>query len=186
MIQNKTYIRNQIAKLKSEYTFEEICDSSNKIMEQIEGLPAFKSSKRILIYYSIPGEVQTVDFLEKYKNVKELYLPVVEGSVLSVKKYTGKDNCVKGPFGILEPEGKCIETLNEVDLIVIPGVAFDRNGNRLGRGKGYYDKLLYTIPSTTLKAGICFDFQLLENIPVDPWDIQMNLIVTEKEVIYSC
>lgn len=184
MIRDKKYIRNLVAKLKSDYTYEERCNSSNKIMEQIEGLPAFKAGKKILIYYSIPGEVQTVDFLEKYKTVKDLYLPVVEGSILSVKEYTGKENCIKGPFGILEPAGKCIDTLDDIDLIILPGVAFDRNRNRLGRGKGYYDKLLYTIPPTTLKVGICFDFQLFDVIPTDPWDIRMDLVITEKENVF--
>ncbi|HQG08910.1 MAG TPA: 5-formyltetrahydrofolate cyclo-ligase, partial [Dysgonamonadaceae bacterium] len=70
---------------------------------------------------------------------------------------------------------------DSIDLIIVPGVAFDRKLNRLGRGKGYYDRLLSQLKSP--KIGICFDFQLLESIPVEDWDIKMDMIVAQNEIV---
>ena len=81
-------------------------------------------------------------------------------------------------YGIEEPTGELFTDYADIDFIVVPGVAFDRNGNRLGRGKGYYDRLLPRIPSA-YKAGICFPFQLVEEVPAEPFDIRMDEIITQ-------
>ena len=83
-------------------------------------------------------------------------------------------------YNIIEPIGESISP-SKLDLIIVPGVAFDKNKNRLGRGKGFYDKLLSEV--TCCKIGICYDFQLLEYLPCEDHDIKMNLIVTPKYLI---
>lgn len=101
--------------------------------------------------------------------------------------YKGADSLRTGAYGILEPisgdressESRTLE--EEIELIVVPGVAFDRRLNRLGRGKGYYDRLLSTLQAR--KVGICFDFQLKDAIPTEPFDRKMDAILTEKETI---
>ena len=179
----KDIILTQISQKKKQYSPKEIAFLSEIIFSRITQLPEFLMSKQILAYHSLSGEVQTIEFIEKYKETKEIFLPVVEGDVLSVKKYTGKENGVKGPFGIFEPVGPVISDIQTIDLIITPGIAFDRAGNRLGRGKGYYDKLLPNFPKKTLKIGVCFDFQLMEKIPANNQDIPVNIILTEKEII---
>lgn len=157
-------------------------DFSEKILKQLEETELFRQASCIALYYSIPGEVQTAAFLEKWFDRKQLLLPLVVGNDLRLLPYKGCDTLTQGVFGIPEPTD--IETAipeSNVDLIIVPGVAFDRQLNRMGRGKGYYDRLLSTLQAP--KIGICFDFQLQETIPVEPFDKKMDMIITEKEVI---
>ena len=105
-------------------------------------------------------------------------LPVVVGDDLELRLYTGPEDLKPGAYGIEEPTGELFTDYADIDFIVVPGVAFDRNGNRLGRGKGYYDRLLPRIPSAH-KAGICFPFQLVEEVPAEPFDIRMDEIITQ-------
>lgn len=106
-------------------------------------------------------------------------LPVVEGENLSLQLYKGKASLKTGSFGILEPD----ETEKGIkpDLIIVPGIAFDHQRNRLGRGKGYYDRLLSDTSIPTI--GICFHFQLFDQIPTDIHDQKMSLIITDQKVI---
>ena len=140
-----------------------------------------------LAYWSeqnaLPGEVQTADFLNRWYQKKQIALPVMQGNDLQLLPYQGKEAVRRGPFGIWEPafspESTSIE--KEIDLIIVPGVAFDRQLNRLGRGKGYYDRLLTTLQVP--KIGIAYSFQLREQIPVEAFDRKMDLLITEKEII---
>ena len=176
----KNKIRTEVIQKKKQYSPEEIASISGKIIARLIQMPEFSASKRILAYFSVPGEVQTGEFIDRYKEEKDILLPVVEGDALFVKKYTGRENCIKGAFGILEPVGPAVSDLQTVDLILVPGVAFDRNRNRLGRGKGYYDKLLPHFPKETLKIGVCFDFQLIDRVPTNDWDVPMDVVVTNS------
>ena len=87
---------------------------------------------------------------------------------------------ISGIYGIAEPTGEIFTDYAAIEFIVVPGVAFDAKGNRLGRGKGYYDRLLPRIPSA-YKAGICFPFQLVEEVPAESFDIRMDIIITINE-----
>ncbi len=182
---SKNDIRKYIAEKKKEISQKEIDAFSTVIFNKIETLPEFASAKQILIYHSIEGEVQTGDFIEKYNLQKDILLPVVKGNDLVIRKYIDKTKCLKGPFDILEPIGDDISDNQSIDLIIIPGTAFDKHGNRMGRGKGFYDRLLASISPKTVKIGICFDFQLLDTIPVDNWDIKMDIIISPKELIIN-
>ena len=107
---------------------------------------------------------------------------MIVGDDLRLLPYNGTDSLKPGIFGIMEPiEQKTTVDESEIDLIIVPGVAFDRQLNRMGRGKGYYDRLLSTLQVP--KIGICFDFQLQDMIPIEPFDKKMDMIITEKEVI---
>lgn len=151
-------------------------------MERLEESELFQQASCVALYHAIPGEVQTAAFIEKWYKEKTLLLPVIEGNDLRLLPYTGPDSLKAGIFGILEPTHETqIIPENLINLIIIPGVAFDRNHNRLGRGKGYYDRLLSSISAP--KIGICYDFQLIETVPTEPFDQKMDLIITEKEII---
>lgn len=133
----------------------------------------------MLLYHSLKDEVQTHAFIEKWRERKRVVLPVVVGEELELRLYTGPDDLAIGSYGIAEPTGKPFTNYTSIDLAVVPGVAFDAAGHRLGRGKGYYDKLLPHIPAT--KAGICFPFQLVEEVPAEPFDICMNVVISFTE-----
>lgn len=171
-----------MALLKKSYTKIRLSELSNRILEQLEETRLFRDASCIALYHALPGEVQTALFLEKWYREKQLLLPLVTCNDLRLLPYRGPESVRAGAFGILEP----VDTDNaipekEVDLIIVPGVAFDRRLNRLGRGKGFYDRLLGTV--NVPRIGICYDFQLREQIPVESFDKKMDLVITEKEIL---
>ena len=153
---------------------------SAKILAALEAHPAFRAANTILLYHSLGDEVDTHTFIKKWSSEKRILLPVVVGDDLELRIYTGPDDMTTGSYGIEEPTGEVFTDYAAIDLIAVPGVAFDRKGNRLGRGKGYYDRLLPRIPSA-YKAGICFPFQLVEEVPADSYDVRMDIIITNNE-----
>ena len=159
-MQTKQSIRSEITQKKKQYPREELDRLSLRLLNQLEQHPRFQHARTVLLYYSLPDEVQTHGFVEKWSKEKDIILPVVKGDELELRKYTGKKNLTKGNFHIEEPTGEPISEWDTIDLAFIPGVSFDRQGNRLGRGKGYYDRLLHK--ASLYKIGICFHFQLRE------------------------
>lgn len=159
---------------------------SAKILAALEAHPAFRAANTVLLYHSLKDEVDTHDFIRKWSNKKQILLPVVVGNELELRLYTGPEDMQISNYGIEEPMGEAYTDYESIDFIVVPGVAFDQKGNRLGRGKGYYDRLLPHIPSA-YKAGICFPFQLVEEVPAEPHDIRMDIIITinENKLPYS-
>ena len=131
----------------------------------------------MLLYHSLPDEVDTHAFIRRWSAQKRILLPVVKGYDLELRLYIGDDRLTEGAFHIDEPTGTAFTDYAAIDLAVIPGVAFDRRGNRLGRGKGYYDRLLPRIP-TAYKLGLCFPFQVLNQIPAEAHDIPMDEVLT--------
>lgn len=132
-----------------------------------------------MLYASLPDEVQTLDFLNEWKSQKQIILPTVVGNDIIPVELTTDCSMTEGDFHILEPENNPYN--GPLDLIVVPGMAFDRNGHRLGRGKGFYDRFLIKYPDVKT-IGICFDFQLLEEIPVEPHDRVVNEVLTYSDV----
>ena len=137
--------------LKRQLTPEEKLRRSGLIMEQVQQLPAFRKAKVVLLYWSMADEVQTHDFVEKWYRDKVLLLPCVDGDDLVLRQYTGPECLVAGEqFGIGEPTGPVWDNLESVELIVVPGVAFDRRNNRMGRGRGFYDRMLKSTPNVSI------------------------------------
>ena len=161
----KQTFREDMASLKRSYTKTTLLDLSAKIMDQLEETDLFQQASCIALYHAIPGEVQTAGLIEKWYRKKRLLLPLIKGNDLQLLLYAGKESLKTGVFGILEPSEDCEAVPeSEIDLIIVPGVAFDRQHNRLGRGKGFYDRLLSTLDVP--KIGICYDFQLKDQIPI--------------------
>ena len=153
-------------------------ESSSALLELLEKHPRFIAAQTIFCYHSLSDEVQTHAFVEKWHTTKKILLPVVKGDILELRHYTGKDSLKEGAFGIEEPTGENFTRYSEIELGIIPGVSFDRHGNRLGRGKGYYDKLLPLL--RTYNIGICYQFQAREEIPCEPFDRKMDEVWTEE------
>ena len=179
---NKSELRAYIRKLKKHYSKVELQRKSIQVIKRIESTNAFESAEIIMCYWSMADEVDTHSFIEKWYLQKILLLPVIEKEHLIIKQFHGLKSMKPDPkFGILEPMGdKFIET-DQIDLIIIPGIAFDKNKNRMGRGKAYYDKLLTNLKCP--KAGVCFDFQYFDNVPINRYDIAMDMVVTESFII---
>lgn len=177
----KNEIREFMSLKKKEFKSEELKNLSIKLLKHIEEDTAFRSAKTVMLYHSLPDEVNTHDFIEKWHREKTIILPVVSGNDILLRVYHGKDSMKKGAYNIDEPQGEEFTDFSTIDMIIVPGVAFDRNYNRLGRGKGYYDRFLKR--TDAMKIGICFSFQLLKNIPTDKFDVPMDKVYTENGCI---
>ena len=166
--------------LKRAVPMEEKLRRSEAVMRRVEELAEFRRAKVVLLYWSMADEVQTHAFVERWYREKTLLLPCVQGDDLVLRQYTGPECMVSGEqFGIGEPTGPEWTDLGAVELIVVPGVAFDSEGNRMGRGRGFYDRLLKSTPRAT-KVGVAYDFQLLDHIVTEPHDVRMDRVITES------
>lgn len=172
--EQKKRLRKQISAEKKKYSKEEKLKLSKVIWNRIELFPSFQKSQTLLVYHSLPDEVDTHEFIEKWSNQKQILLPVVKGDRLVLRSYD-KRNLASGVFGIQEPTGENFTDWDKIDFIIVPAVAYDKRGNRLGRGGGYYDRLLPQLKG--LKVGVCFPFQHVEQLPVEDFDIQVDLVV---------
>lgn len=174
----KKEIRKKIRALKNEISLDEKKDRSFFILNSLKGNSLYKRAKTVMLYWSMDDEVYTHDFVLEAAISKQVILPCVKGDILELREFKGLENLVDGEgFGIPEPSGSLYTDTDSIDLIVVPGVAFDKRNNRMGRGRAYYDKLLRNTDCE--KIGICFNFQLLEEVPVDEYDIKMDLVISE-------
>lgn len=175
IVLNKKILRKQIlSQLKSQSQVDRFA-KSEMIFQQIEH-DFLTEAKVILAFWSMPEEVFTHDFILKWFKNKKILLPKVNGSTLDIKVFDGMENMLAdNKYGILEPQGENFENLDFIDLILVPGLAFDKNLNRLGRGKGYYDGLLKN--SNAKKIAVCYDFQIFENVPVEFHDIKVDNVI---------
>lgn len=180
--EKKSLLRKEVSSIKKKYTLEELHERSLEVLSIVEISGVFQNAKNIFIYNSMEDEVQTFDFIHKWAKEKNFYLPVVIDDDIVFRSCTSSVQFKESNFGIMEPVGDNFTEYKKVDLIIIPGVAFDRKKNRMGRGRGYYDRFLKNIKAP--KMGICFDFQLFDEIPAEPYDIQMDFVISENEFIW--
>ncbi len=172
----KQNLRTQIGDLKSRVSEVEKRKMSSAVFDRIEKLDEFARSKIVLLYWSMDDEVFTHDFIMKWSKKKRILLPVISEERLILKEFSGKDSLRKSKkYPVWEPAGDLFNKPGFIDLAIIPGVAFDKSGNRLGRGRAYYDKLLTDLQA--YKIGVCFSFQLFDAIPQEPTDIKMDLVI---------
>lgn len=176
MHDDKKMARQRIKRLISVMAPEKKALQSAAVWDRLEHTDAFRNATDILIYWSMDDEVQTPQFIEKWTAAgKRFYLPSIQDEDLVVKRYEGTLK-PGDQFGIPEPTGEQVTDLSPITLVIVPGRAFDAQGNRMGRGRGFYDRLLPKLPHA-LKAGVCFDCQKLPSVPTDENDIKMDLVI---------
>ncbi len=178
----KQVLREDIELAKKGYSETDLRRYSEQIFQKLTQTKVFEEAKCVLAYYSFKGEVFTHDFIDEFAKEKKIVLPVVKKDILVLREYRGKDNLLMSDYGILEPTGPDFTDYSQIDLGIIPGVMFDRNLYRLGRGKGYYDKLLSLFDAVYL-IGVCFSFQLKDKTPIESHDIRMNCVISPNEII---
>ncbi len=178
---DKGYIRKFIRIQKNGLNDETKQLASKLVFRHIENLLIFNEANNILLYHSLPDELHTIAAIDSWKQKKNIYLPRVNGEDLEIVQYN--NSCLaSGAFYIKEPTGCNITDISAIDLIIVPAVAFDRNGNRIGRGKGFYDRLLAKC-DRQIKIGIGYDFQLIDEIEAERHDIPVDMIITPHYII---
>lgn len=175
---NKDEIRSRVKARKSLLSQAEKESAARKVFARLEQSAAFLVAEKILLYHSLPDELSTHEFLERWGKRKKIFLPRVNGVSLDILPYD-RSHMAMGSFHIEEPQGDEIADIAEIELIVVPGIAYDRRGNRVGRGKGYYDRLLAS--SCATKIGVGYDFQFVEeDIPAEEHDVAVDIVITES------
>ncbi len=178
----KSYIRAQKLKERRSLDKDIVIKNSEIITNIITNSKWFLDAKTIMIYVSFENEVDTHSIIEAaLKLEKNVIVPVCtdDYNIIPVK-IDSFLNLTQNKYGILEPVN-VLPYLDEIDVVIVPGVAFDKNFNRVGFGKGYYDKFLSN-HKDALKASICHDCQLTDEIYADEYDVKMDIIITEKGI----
>ena len=180
MTDNRESIRNKIKHIRNLQSTDDIDKNSNIIMDKLFSTQIFKESDCIGFYYSLKTEVLTSSMIQKTLDLgKNVCLPKInqESKTMDFHTIEGIENLNKNHLDISEPVGGVICT--NIDVVIIPGIAFDKSGNRLGFGSGYYDKFL-TLHTSIYKIALAFDFQLIDSIDIQEHDVPMDLIITEN------
>lgn len=181
----KSNTRKRLILLRSELTNEEISALSKKIQTRLFRLPEYQKARSVLFYFSFGSEVITENMIVESLKQKILLLPrtiIKDKTIQSCEVKDLKNDLQEGFGGIIEPKKKCkVYAPQEIDLIIVPGIAFGEKGERLGYGSGFYDRFLKNCTGTFV--GLCFEIQITDKIIEENHDIRMHKIVTEKRVI---
>ena len=175
MKEKKGKLRKLVKVRVKAISFAEREKRATALLRAIWEHPAFEQAQNVMLFWPLPDEINTIPLIEHaYVVGKNIFLPVVVGDDLVIKPYTPMA-MKPGAFGILEPQGDPVSPV-QLDLIIVPGVAFDAAGNRMGRGKGFYDRLLAGTSATTI--GVCYAEQYYLSIPTEPHDVPLNDVIT--------
>lgn len=180
----KKELRRIFLKTRSELAAEDIIEKSAKIMSRLFSLSEFRGAKTIMFYVDAGNEVKTRDGITKaLSEGKRVVVPKVKkGYGLLAIEIKSLDELSPGTFGILEPAGEKGISPEEIDLVVVPGVAFDKRGNRMGYGAGYYDSFLPKLRPEVKKVAVAFEMQVTDSLPAEEHDVKMDLIITENTI----
>lgn len=174
--QTKVELRQLIRQQLRSLSPEDEMRWSAEVIRKVEQHEAFVKASTVLLYHALPHEVDTQPLLERWYKKKQLLLPVVVGDELELRIYTGADCMQAGRFGIMEPQGRAFRLYDDISLVLVPGLSFDAYGGRLGRGRGYYDRLLPRLPHAR-RIALCFPCQLIAQVPTESHDIRMDEVI---------
>ena len=173
----RTQVRGRLAGLSPQYR----AAAAAQVVVSLASRPEWARASNVLLFAPLPDELDLWPLVELALSAGKMvalpaFIPRTSGyaarQIIDVVK-----DIVPGKFGVREPADGCVEVpLNQLDLVLVPGIAFDARGGRLGRGKGFYDRLLVSVRGT--KCGVAFDEQLVDAVPVGPHDIRLNCILT--------
>ena len=176
----KQDLRRFIRAQKKEHAAAQLAAMSEEITNRVFASAWWQEASTLLLYYPLSDEVDVRPLIrEAFEEGKRVLLPVVKGEELVLHLYEGESSLREGAFGIMEPQGPLFapEYYDEIDVAIIPGMAFDGAGHRLGRGKGYYDRLLPKREAAKL-VGVCWPFQLFDEVPAEPHDISVEEVIS--------
>lgn len=179
----KQIFRNKLLNQRLNLSPKEVANLSKKITNKIKNLPEFKKAKTVLLYHPIKNEVDPTSLF----NSKKIFtFPRTHAAShrMTLHHITDLNELELDEFNIKSPTKKHLRiSRQEIDLIVTPGLAFDKNGHRIGYGKGYFDKLFKSLSTNCVKIALAYDFQIIENVPAEKHDKKVDMIVTESRTL---
>lgn len=184
MIRDKKVIRGEYIKKRLGLTEKEVILKSRQIFQKIEEIDGLFEKKSFGVYLAVKKEVVTQNLIDKLvTQKKEVYLPrfYEREKAYFFGKFSGLKELETGYFGILQPKNSKKANIQDIEVIFVPGVAFDKKGVRLGWGTGTYDRLLKN--SKALRIGLAYDFQIADSLPYEEHDVRVDMVVTEKRVV---
>ena len=185
---SKEEIRKQMIEKRNKLSEKFILKNSRIISEKLFGMDIYHKAESIYIYLDFNGEVSTREIIEDaLSNDKKVALPKIINNEMEFYYIDNINDVYIGYFGIREPISNEVARAKE-PLIIMPGVAFDRKGHRIGYGKGFYDRYLSKCNGgacSARKIALAFDFQVMEKIPFESYDVIQDIIITEKNIVYS-
>lgn len=181
----KTSIRLQFLAERRARPTADCVALSTEIQQRFVATKLFQEAGCLALYSAIHNEVLTDRVARRALELgKTLTYPRVKGGGLEFVPVAEPDDLDKGAFGILEPQGRAVMPIGALDLIVIPGVAFDLSGHRLGYGRGFYDRALAACRSDCVKVGFAYETQLVAGLPVAQHDERLSVLITENRTLY--
>lgn len=182
----KNQIRQKIKSQRNSLSKEEVFLKSNLASDLFLSSEEYISSSVIMLYMPLGNETDTLAIISRaFEDGKKVVLPVTDVENVDIIPYYISDisDLRVGAYAIREPQNGVLTAIDKIDTVVVPGIAFDCHGGRIGFGKGYYDRFLSAFNG--IKIGFCYDFQLVENAYPEPHDVMMDYVVTNKE-IFKC
>jgi 5-formyltetrahydrofolate cyclo-ligase len=189
--ETKHEIRDNMAKKIVTLSESKVEEKTAKIENRLFEFANFLEANIALLYVNSVSEVNSLKIIKRCFNYNKIVvLPAFDTTKFEMKlmKIDNVDsNLTLGPRGILEPdEGKCnVVPIECIDIAIIPGVAFDEKGGRIGSGEGYYDRLIPKLPITTRKVALSFECQIIQQVQMESHDKHVDIIITEKRIIYK-
>lgn len=181
--QKREELRNKIAKQRNEMSMEDVNNLSKRIWHSLEQLEPVIRAKVIMGYSSIKNEVNLIPWLKKMQQAgRTILLPRVNGNHLEAIAVKDWNDMGHGSFGIREPRGAAFP-VDKIDVVLVPGLVFDARGFRLGYGKGYYDRFLPSLHKNCFNCGVCYEFQVVDNVFPHNTDVPVHWIVTDRSEI---
>lgn len=176
-VEEKKKMRREIMQLKNKMTDEQKELESRNVCNLIEADKEFQDAACILAYWSLADELDIRPLIRKWSDSKLFLLPKIVNKQLILIEYKGEDILKPEPFfGIFEPEGPPFTHVEKINLVIVPGMAFDAQGFRLGRGGGYYDRTLPKLVHA-VKIGVGFSFQMVSSVPYEPHDEVLDKVI---------
>lgn len=178
----KKNLRQEINERAKNYFAHE----ESAFITQLTTLPEWEKIRSVLLYAPIGKEPSFLKLLE-IGSTRRFFFPKIHHQKLDLYEWSAHANWIVGSYGIREPDPKKwrLASLAEIDLILVPGLAFDAQGGRLGRGAGFYDRLLGDIQCHALKVGVAWEWQIVPKVPCEIHDVKMDIVITPSK-IYFC
>ncbi len=189
MKKQKKELRKEVISERDQLTEKDIAEKSRLIGENLFSLQAYRNAEAIMFFISFGTEVDTRPMVEETISQGKIALapkPRPQERKMIPSRILDWDNdLIPGAYNIPEPKEEALRPYNpdQIDLLIVPGVAFDLKGNRLGYGGGYYDRFFALLKPGTPLVALVFDLQVVPEVPVEEWDRRIDLIVTEKRII---